>query len=76
MSKLTVGLAVPIPTICEVLIVTAVVEPLLAKERIRKLRDKGFLGTAGKGNAAEGRITMSAMEVLIEKGLMDAQESE
>ena len=52
------------------------VEPLLAKERIRKLRDKGFLGTAGKGNAAEGRITKSAMEVLIEKGLMDAQESE
>ena len=52
------------------------VEPLLAKERIRKLRDKGFLGTAGKGNAAVGRITKSAMEVLIEKGLMDAQESE
>jgi hypothetical protein len=52
------------------------VEPLLAKERIRKLRDKGFLGTAGKGNAAEGRITKSAMEVLIEKGLMNAQESE
>jgi len=49
------------------------VEPLLAKERIRKLRDKGFLGTAGKGNAAEGRMTKSAMEVLIEKGLMNAQ---
>ena len=52
------------------------VEPLLAKERIRKLRDKGFLGTAGKGNAAVGRITKSAIEVLIEKGLMNAQESE
>ena len=52
------------------------VEPLLAKERIRKLRDKGFLGTAGKGNAAEGRITKSAIELLIEKGLMNAQESE
>jgi hypothetical protein len=50
------------------------VEPLLAKERIRKLRDKGFLGTAGKGNAAEGRMTKSAMEVLIQKGLMNAQE--
>jgi hypothetical protein len=50
------------------------VEPLLAKEIIRKLRDKGFLGTAGKGNAAEGRMTKSAMEVLIEKGLMNAQE--
>ena len=45
---------------------------LLAKERIRKLRDKGFLGTAGKGNAAEGRMTKSAMEVLIEKGMMNA----
>ena len=52
------------------------VEPLLAKERIRKLRDKGFLGTAGKGNAAEGSMTKRAMEVLIEKGLMDAQKSE
>ena len=46
------------------------VEPLLAKERIRKLRDKGFLGTAGKGNVAEGRITKSAIEILIEKGLI------
>ena len=52
------------------------VEPLLAKERIRKLRDKGFIGTAGKGNAAEGRITKSAIELLIEKGFMNAQESE
>ena len=46
------------------------VEPLLAKERIRKLRDKGFLGTAGKGNVAEGRITKSAIDILIERGLM------
>ena len=46
------------------------VEALLAKERIRKLRDKGFLGIAGKGNVAEGRITKNAIEVLIEKGLM------
>lgn len=46
------------------------VESLLAKERIRKLRDKGFLGTAGKGNVAEGRITKSAIEILIEKGLI------
>lgn len=46
------------------------VETLLAKERIRKLRDKGFLGTAGKGNAAEGRMTKNAIEVLTEKGLM------
>lgn len=51
------------------------VDVLLAKERIRKLRDKGFLGTAGKGNAAEGRMTKSAVELLIEKGMMDAQES-
>ena len=46
------------------------VEPLLAKERIRKLRDKGFLSVAGRGNAGEGSITKSAMEVLIERGLM------
>ncbi len=49
------------------------VEPLLAKERIRKLRDKGFLGIAGKGNVAEGRMTKSAMEILIEKGMMNAK---
>lgn len=46
------------------------VEPLLAKERLRKLRDKGFLSVAGRGNAGEGSITKSAMEVLIERGLM------
>jgi hypothetical protein len=52
------------------------VEPALAKERIRKLRDKGFLSVAGRGNAGEGEITKSAIEILIEKGLMNAQESE
>jgi hypothetical protein len=46
------------------------VEPLLAKERLRKLRDKGFLSVAGRGNAGEGSITKSALEVLIERGLM------
>lgn len=46
------------------------VEPLLAKERLRKLRDKGFLSVAGRGNAGEGSITKSAMEVLIERGLV------
>ena len=46
------------------------VEPLLAKERLRKLRDKGFLSVAGRGNAGEGSITKSAIEVLIERGLM------
>lgn len=45
----------------------------LAKERIRKIRDKGFLGIAGKGNFAEGRMTKSAMEILIEKGMMNAK---
>ncbi len=47
------------------------IDSLLAKERIRKLRDKGFLGMAGKGNAAEGGITKSAIEVLIERGLIN-----
>lgn len=46
------------------------VEPALAKERIRKLRDKGFLSVAGRGNAGEGEITKSAIEILIEKGLI------
>jgi hypothetical protein len=51
------------------------VETLLAKERIRKLRDKGFLGVAGKGNPAEGRLTKTAMAILIEKGMMNAEKS-
>lgn len=51
------------------------VEPLLAKERIRKLRDKGFLGVAGKGNPAEGRLTKTAMAILIERGMMNAKKS-
>ena len=42
----------------------------LAKERIRKIRDKGFLSVAGKGNAGEGEITKSAIKILIEKGLI------
>jgi hypothetical protein len=46
------------------------VEPVLAKERIRKLRDKGFLSVAGRGNAGEGEITKTAIEILIEKGLI------
>ena len=58
------------PKIIEMLAWDMKVEPLLAKERIRKLRDKGFLSVAGRGNAGEGSITKSAMEVLIERGLM------
>lgn len=46
------------------------VSTLLAKERVRKIRDKGFLSIAGKGNAGEGVITTSAIEILIEKGLI------
>jgi hypothetical protein len=51
------------------------VEPLLAKERIRKLRDKGFLGVVGKGNPTEGKVTTSAIEILIERGMMNAEKS-
>jgi len=58
------------PKIVEALAWDMKVEPLLAKERIRKLRDKGFLSVAGRGNAGEGSITKIAMDVLIEKGLM------
>jgi hypothetical protein len=64
------------PKIVEELAWDMKVEPPLAKERIRKLRDKGFLSVAGRGNAGEGEITKSAIEILIEKGLMNAQESE
>lgn len=64
------------PKIVEALAWDMKVESLLAKERLRKLRDKGFLSVAGRGNAGEGSITKSAMTVLIEKGLMNAQESE
>ena len=46
------------------------VDSSLAKERVRKLRDKGFLSVAGRGNAGEGEITKSAIERLIEKGLI------
>ena len=58
------------PKIVEALAWDMKVEPLLAKERLRKLRDKGFLSVAGRGNAREGSITKSAMEILIERGLM------
>lgn len=58
------------PKIVEALAWDMKVEPLLAKERLRKLRDKGFLSVAGRGNAGEGSITISAMEILIERGLM------
>jgi hypothetical protein len=58
------------PKIVETLAWDMKVEPLLAKERLRKLRDKGFLSVAGRGNAGEGSITKSAMEILIERGLM------
>jgi hypothetical protein len=46
------------------------VDVSLAKERIRKLRDKEFLSVAGKGNAVEGSITQNAINILIEKGLI------
>jgi hypothetical protein len=58
------------PKIVEALAWDMKIEPLLAKERIRKLRDKGFLSVAGRGNAGEGSITKTAMDVLIERGLM------
>jgi hypothetical protein len=58
------------PKIVEALAWDMKVEQLLAKERIRKLRDKGFLSVAGRGNAGEGSITKKAVDVLIEKGLM------
>jgi hypothetical protein len=45
------------PKIVEALAWDMKIEPLLAKERIRKLRDKGFLSVAGRGNAGEGSIT-------------------
>lgn len=59
----------------EVRIIEALAEDMkvdtsLAKERVRKLRDKGFLSVAGRGNAGEGEITKSAIEILIEKGLI------
>jgi len=52
------------------------VDVLKAKERIRNLRDKGFLGIAGKGNFAEGIMTKNAIEILVERGMMSAKKSE
>lgn len=59
------------PKIVEALAWDMKVEPLRAKERLRKLRDKGFLSVAGRGNAGEGEITKSALNILIEKGLIE-----
>ena len=58
------------PKIVEALAWDMKVHPLRAKERLRKLRDKGFLSVAGRGNAGEGEITKTAIEILIEKGLI------
>ena len=49
------------------------VDVSLAKERIRKTRDKGFLGIAGKGNSAEGRMTKDAKHILLERGMLNAK---
>jgi hypothetical protein len=59
------------PKIIEELAEDMKVNASLAKERVRKLRDKGFLSVAGRGNAGEGEITKSAIEILIEKGLIE-----
>lgn len=59
------------PKIVETLALDMKVEPLRAKERLRKLRDKGFLSVAGRGNAGEGEITKTALKILIEKGLIE-----
>lgn len=59
------------PKIVEALARDMRVEPLRAKERLRKLRDKGFLSVAGRGNAGEGEITKTALNILIEKGLIE-----
>ncbi len=58
------------PKIIEALAGDMKINVSLAKERIRKLRDKGFLSIAGRGNAGEGEITKKAIEILIEKGLI------
>jgi hypothetical protein len=58
------------PKIIEELAEDMKINASLAKERVRKLRDKGFLSVAGRGNAGEGEITKRAIEILIEKGLI------
>ena len=60
------------PRIIELLAQDMKVDPALAKERVRKLRDKGFLDIVGKGNFAEGRMTDEAKKILIEKGMLNA----
>lgn len=59
------------PKIIEALADDMKVNTSLAKERVRKLRDKGFLSVAGRGNAGEGEITKTALNILIEKGLIE-----
>jgi len=60
------------PRIIEELAKDMKVDIQLAKERIRKLRDKGFLSIAGKGKSAGGEITLAAKAVLVERGMMNA----
>jgi hypothetical protein len=43
-----------------------------AKERIRKVRDKGFLTSPGKGLVGQGEITTKAIKVLRKEGLINA----
>ncbi len=60
------------PRIIEMLAQDMKVDSVLAKERVRKLRDKGFLEVVGKGNFAEGRMTIDSKKILIEKGMLNA----
>ena len=60
------------PKIIEMLGKDMKVDSILAKERVRKLRDKGFLEVVGRGNFAEGRMTDEAKKILIERGMMNA----
>ena len=64
------------PRIVEMLASDMKVDTASAKERIRKLRDKGFLELVGRGNFAEGRMTKEARQILIEKGMINAQKGE
>lgn len=47
------------------------VEPLLAKERIRKLREKEFLTSPGKGMNGKGEITSKAIKLLKKEGFLN-----
>lgn len=46
------------------------IDVLLAKERIRKLRDKGFLSIVGKGQNGQGEATNKAIKLLKKEGLI------